>query len=66
MISVDRAQLLLQVLGMIERATQPTLYLESAQQRTIVEFAEDRKKLIDHLWTLYDNLSTELPTSENT
>ena len=49
----------LEILRMIERATQPQAYQEKLQGRTIVEFVEDRKRLIDQLWNLYESLSTE-------
>ena len=57
--SSRKTELLLGILRMLERATQPVGYQGKLQSRTVVEFAGDRKKLINHLWTLYDNLSTE-------
>ncbi len=60
----SRAEELLEILRLIEKASQPVLYDERYQQKTIVEFAEDRLKLIQHLWGLYEGLAGQefMPT----
>jgi hypothetical protein len=62
----DQTERLLDVLRLLERATAATLYNEKVESRTVVEFSDQRGKLINHLWTLYDNLSIEYATKEST
>jgi hypothetical protein len=62
----DQTERLLDVLRLLERATAATLYNEKVESRTVVELSDQRGKLINHLWTLYDNLSIEYATKEST
>jgi hypothetical protein len=63
---LGEAEQLMEILRLLERATQPLAYDERLSERTVVEFHQDRKKLIDHLWVMYDNLSIEYSTKEST
>jgi hypothetical protein len=64
--SSDQTERLLDVLRLLERATETVGANAGLETKTLVQFYGDRKKLIDHLWTLYDNLSIEYATKEST